>query len=368
MSKIGKIDKFFLGVVITLLGFGFFSFVSASLGVLARSGEDKFWGIIISQSLGLVLGALFMWLFSRIDYKFWRRNAFYLFLFAIGLTLLVFIPSLSFEHGGARRWITLGPISFQPVEILKIAFIIYFAGWLSWVKAKAKQVKFGILPLVAMLLIVAAILLQQPDTKSIILIFIASASMLILSGVPWRYIFIAIGIGALMFGVLAISKPYLFKRVTTFLNPSSDLQGSSFQLQQSLIGIGSGGIFGKGLGQSLQKFTYLPEPQGDSIFAVVGEEFGFIGTTIVVVLFLIFGLRGMRIAYRAPDSFGRLMVAGLVILLLAQSFLNIASIIGLFPLTGVPLVFISHGGTSLMIAMATVGIILNVSRYQLQNR
>ncbi|MCC7469926.1 MAG: putative lipid II flippase FtsW [Bacteroidetes bacterium] len=368
MSKIGKIDKFFLGIVITLLGFGFFSFVSASLGVLARSGEDKFWGIIISQSLGLVLGALFMWLFSRIDYKFWRRNAFYLFLFAIGLTLLVFIPSLSFEHGGARRWITLGPISFQPVEILKIAFIIYFAGWLSWVKAKAKQVKFGILPLVAMLLVVAAILLQQPDTKSIILIFIASASMLILSGVPWRYIFIAIGIGALMFGVLAISKPYLFKRVTTFLNPSSDLQGSSFQLQQSLIGIGSGGIFGRGLGQSLQKFTYLPEPQGDSIFAVVGEEFGFIGTTIVVVLFLIFGLRGMRIAYRAPDSFGRLMVAGLVILLLAQSFLNIASIIGLFPLTGVPLVFISHGGTSLMIAMATVGIILNVSRYQLQNR
>jgi cell division protein FtsW len=127
-------------------------------------------------------------------------------------------------------------------------------------------------------------------------------------------------------------------------------------------------MFGRGLGQSVEKFTYLPEPQGDSIFAVIGEEFGFVGTTIMIILYLMFGLRGLRIAYRAPDSFGRLMVAGIVILLTAQSFLNIASIIGLFPLTGVPLVFVSQGGTSLMIAMAAVGIILNVSRYQLQNR
>ncbi len=367
MSSVGKVDKFFLGTVIALLIIGFLSFVSASFGVLARS-ESKFWSIIVSQALGLVLGGGLMYWFSRIDYKVWRKNAFYFFLISIGLTLLVFIPSLSFEHGGARRWISLGPISFQPVELLKIAFVIYFAGWLSWVKGKAKQVRYGVLPLVAMLGIVAAILLQQPDTKSIILIFVASASMLVLSGVPWKYVLIAFAVGAMMFGVLAFSKPYLFKRVTTFLNPTSDLQGASFQLQQSLIAIGSGGVFGRGLGQSLQKFTYLPEPQGDSIFAVIGEEFGFIGTTLLVVLFTMFGLRGMRIAYRAPDSFGRLMVAGIVILLLAQSFLNIASIIGLFPLTGVPLVFISHGGTSLMIAMAAVGIILNVSRYQLQNR
>ena len=367
MSSVGKVDKFFLGTVIALLIIGFLSFVSASFGVLARS-VSRFCSITVSQALGLVLGGGLMYWFSRIDYKVWRKNAFYFFLISIGLTLLVFIPSLSFEHGGARRWISLGPISFQPVELLKIAFVIYFAGWLSWVKGKAKQVRYGVLPLVAMLGIVAAILLQQPDTKSIILIFVASASMLVLSGVPWKYVLIAFAVGAMMFGVLAFSKPYLFKRVTTFLNPTSDLQGASFQLQQSLIAIGSGGVFGRGLGQSLQKFTYLPEPQGDSIFAVIGEEFGFIGTTLLVVLFTMFGLRGMRIAYRAPDSFGRLMVAGIVILLLAQSFLNIASIIGLFPLTGVPLVFISHGGTSLMIAMAAVGIILNVSRYQLQNR
>ncbi len=367
MSSIGKIDKFFLYTVIALLVLGYISFVSASFGVLARN-SDKFWGIMISQSLGLVLGGILMYVFSRIDYKVWRKNAFVLFIFSIVLTLLVFIPAISLEHGGARRWISIGPVSLQPVELLKIAFVMYFAGWLSWVKGKAKQLRYGVLPLVIMLAIVAGILLQQPDTKSIILIFIASSSMLLLSGVPWKYILYGFLIAVLAFGALAFSKPYLFKRVTTFLNPASDREGSSFQLQQSLIAIGSGGLFGRGLGQSVEKFTYLPEPQGDSIFAVIGEEFGFVGTTIIILLFLMFGLRGLRIAYRAPDSFGRLMVAGIVIILTAQSFLNIASIIGLFPLTGVPLVFISQGGTSLMIAMAATGIVLNVSRYQLQNR
>jgi cell division protein FtsW len=309
-----------------------------------------------------------MYVFSRIDYKHWRKRAFILFILSIGITLLVFIPSISLEHGGARRWISIGPISLQPVELLKVAFVMYFAGWLSWVKAKAKELRYGVLPLVIILAIVAGVLLQQPDTKSIILMFVAGASMLLLSGIPWKYIFISLGIGVALFLVLALSKPYLFKRITTFMNPASDKEGSSFQLQQSLIAIGSGGMFGRGLGQSVEKFTYLPEPQGDSIFAVIGEEFGFVGTTIMIILYLMFGLRGLRIAYRAPDSFGRLMVAGIVILLTAQSFLNIASIIGLFPLTGVPLVFVSQGGTSLMIAMAAVGIILNVSRYQLQNR
>ncbi len=367
MSSIGKSDKVFLYTVIILLVFGFFCFVSASFGILAAN-SSKFWSVVVSQFLGLVFGGILMYVLSRVDYKVWRKNAFYLFLISIGLTLLVFIPSISLEHGGARRWISFGPVSFQPVELLKIAFVIYFAGWLSWVKGKAKQVRYGVLPLVAMLGIVAAILLQQPDTKSIILIFVASACMLMLSGVPWKYIGIAFGIGVFMFGVLAFTKPYLVKRITTFMDPTSDLQGASYQLQQSLIAIGSGGVFGRGWGESVQKFTYLPEPHGDSIFAVIGEEFGFIGTSFVVVMYLIFGLRGLRIAYRAPDSFGRLMVAGIVILLLAQSFLNIASIIGLFPLTGVPLVFISHGGTSLMIAMAAVGIILNVSKYQLSNK
>lgn len=367
MSSLGKVDKFFLYTVIALLVLGYVSFVSASFGVLAKS-SSKFWSMIISQSIGLVLGGFFMYWFSRIDYKVWRKYAFFIFIASIGLTLLVFIPAISLEHGGARRWIDIGPFSFQPVEVLKIAFVMYFAGWLSWVKGRAKEIKYGILPMLIMLGIVAGILLQQPDTKSIILLFVAGSSMLLLSGVPWKYVLYGMIIAVLFFGVLAFSKSYLMNRVKTFLDPSADRLGSSYQLNNAIIAVGSGGIFGRGLGQSIQKFTYLPEPQGDSIFAVIGEEFGLVGSLIIVLLFIIFGLRGLRIAYRAPDSFGRLMVAGIVILIVGQSFLNIASIIGLFPLTGVPLVFISQGGTALIVAMMATGIILNVSRYQLQNR
>lgn len=153
-------------------------------------------------------------------------------------------------------------------------------------------------------------------------------------------------------------------RIKTYLNPASDPRGSSYQLQQSLIAIGSGGVFGRGLGQSVQKFSYLPEPQGDSVFAVIGEEFGFFGSMILVILYVFLGVRGYKIALLAPDAFGRYLVVGITTLLIAQSFLNIASLVGLFPLTGVPLVFISHGGTSLCIALCAVGMILNVSRYE----
>jgi cell division protein FtsW len=155
--------------------------------------------------------------------------------------------------------------------------------------------------------------------------------------------------------------------VRTFIDQSRDPSGASYQLQQSLIAIGSGGVFGRGYGQSVQKFSYLPEPQGDSVFAVIGEEFGFLGSVLVIILYVALALRGLRIANRMPDQFGRLLVSGIIIILTAQSFLNIASIIGVFPLTGVPLVFISHGGTSLMITLVGIGIVLNASRYQKRN-
>ena len=188
--------------------------------------------------------------------------------------------------------------------------------------------------------------------------------MLFTSGVAWKKIvgIAALGLGAIV--ILAFMRPYVMSRIKTFINPASDPQGASYQLQQSLIAIGSGGITGRGLGQSVQKFNYLPEPQGDSIFAVIGEEFGFVGTTLLLVLYIFFAIRGFKIALLAPDTFSRYLVVGLITLMTAQSFLNIASLVGLFPLTGVPLVFISHGGTAMMFALGAVGIILNVSRYQ----
>ena len=362
-----KVDKFFLIVVFLLLSIGIAMFISASLGILAKN-EKTFYAVLFSQLiLGLGLGLLGMYFCLKINYKFWRKYSFLVFLGSILLTAAVFIPSLGWSHGGASRWIQLGPISFQPVEFLKFGFVIYFAAWLSWVKNRVQDFRFGILPFGIMLSIIAFILFKQPDTKSFILITITGLSMLFVSGVSVKYI-LGVGLGLiLLLGSLVYFTPYLQERVKTFIHPSIDSQGSSYQIQQSLIALGSGGVFGRGFGQSVQKFSYLPEPQGDSIFAVLGEEFGFTGAFITIFLYVLFVLRGFRIANNAPDIFSRLLVSGIVILITVQSFMHIASITGVFPLTGVPLVFMSHGGTALLIYLMATGIVLNISKFQRKN-
>lgn len=363
METKGKIDKVFLGIVISLLVVGIFSFVSASLGVFSKN-EVKFLSILYGQAIGLIVGLGLMLVAIKIPYKFWRNYAFYFFVLSLLVTLLVFIPGLGFRHGGATRWLTIGGMSFQPVELLKIAFVFYFATWLSWVKNKAKEVKYGILPLGIILGIITLVLIKQPDHKSIILLVFAASAMLIVSGVPWKYIISVLGISLVIFSLMVLTRPYLKSRVMTFLDPGHDVLNQSFQLNQSLIAIGSGEVWGRGLGKSVQKFTRLPEPQGDSIFSVMAEEFGFIGSIMILMLYIAFALRGLKIAHESPDSFSRLMVVGLVILIVTQSFMHIASNVGAFPLTGVPLVFMSHGGTSLMFSLFMAGLILNVSRYR----
>ncbi|MEK7572369.1 MAG: putative peptidoglycan glycosyltransferase FtsW [Patescibacteria group bacterium] len=359
-----RIDRFFLTIVILLIFIGLAMFISASFGILAKNPKI-FYSVLFSQLvLGLGLGVVGMLFCLKINYKFWKKHAFYIFLGSILLTAAVFIPYLGWSHGGAERWIKLGPLgTFQPVEFLKFGFIVYFAAWLSWAKIRVKSFRFSILPLFIMLGIIALILFKQPDTKSFILIAITGLAMLFISDVPIKYL---LGIGLLvsiaLFSLVAVT-PYLQERVKTFINPSQDSQGSSYQIQQSLIAIGSGGIFGRGFGQSIQKFSYLPEPQGDSIFAVLGEELGFIGSVATIILYALFALRGLHIANNSPDLFSRLLVAGIVILITAQSFMNIASITGVFPLTGVPLVFMSHGGTSLMIYLMSIGIVLQISKF-----
>ncbi|MFA6256927.1 MAG: putative lipid II flippase FtsW [Candidatus Paceibacterota bacterium] len=359
-----KPDKFFLIVVMLLLIIGVSVFVSASLGIFAKN-QGTFYSVLFSQLvLGLGLGLVGMYITYKINYKFWRKYSLFIFILSILLTAAVFVPSLGWSHGGAKRWIDLGFTRFQPVEILKFGFVIYFAAWLSWAKNKVHNFKFGILPLGIMLIIIALILFRQPDTKSFILIAVTGLSMLFISGVPIKYL---IGAGFMLIvslGVLVYFTPYLQARVKTFIDPAHDSQGDSYQIQQSMIALGSGGIFGRGLGQSVQKFSYLPEPQGDSIFAVLGEELGFVGTLSTIFLYLLFLLRGFRIANRSPDYFSGLLVSGIVILITVQSFMHIASVTGVFPLTGVPLVFMSHGGTSLMIYLAAIGIVLQISKFQ----
>lgn len=357
-----SIDFIFLTITAVIVVAGLFAFFSASLGVLARN-QASFYSILLNQLvLGLGGGAVALYFGSRIPHAFWRKHATLILVGSIAATALVFIPGLGLSHGGARRWIALFGISFQPVELLKIGFIMYLAAWLSWAKKKVENPLFGVIPLVVILGIIAAVLLFQPDTKSLILMCGTGLIMLFLSGTPVKHLLILGGVAAGLFIIFALNTPYLAQRVSTFLNPANDPGGASYQLQQGLIAIGSGQMSGKGFGQSIQKFSYLPEPQGDSIFAVIGEEFGFIGTVTVVLLYLLFVMRGLWIARRAPDPFSGLLAAGLVILITLQSFMNIASITGLFPLTGVPLVFMSQGGTSLLISLGSIGIILGISK------
>lgn len=359
-----KIDRPFLITVIILVVAGFFIFTSASLGLLAREGA-RFSSVAFSQLFfGIFLGAIALLVTSTIRYRFWRKYALYVFLASIVATLLVFIPGLGLELNGANRWLKIGSFSFQPAEFLKIGFVIYFAAWLSGIKNKLHTFTYGILPFIVLLCIVGAILLAQPDTGTLLVIIIAGAAMYISAGARWRDIFLLGALAVPLFALLAYIRPYIMERILTFMNPLSDPLNASYQIQQSLIAIGSGEMFGRGFGQSVQKFNFLPQPVGDSIFAVAAEEFGFIGSAILIFLFLFLAFRGLKIASRAPDYFGGLLVVGIVILIISQSFINIASMLGVLPLTGLPLLFVSHGGTALMVALAGIGIVLNVSKYQ----
>jgi len=359
-----KIVRPFLITVIILVVAGFFIFTSASLGLLARDGA-RFSSVAFSQFfLGIFLGLLAMLTTTHIKYTFWRKYAFYIFLISIFTTLLVFIPGLGAEFGGARRWIDLGIITFQPAEMLKIGFVIFFAAWLTNVKDKIHTYGHGIIPFIILLGIIGGILLSQPDTGTFLVILTAGLAMFIAAGARKRDILTFLVIAGIGLSVVAYIYPYVKERILTFINPLSDVLGSGWQIKQSLIAIGSGEWFGRGFGQSVQKFQYLPEPIGDSIFAVAAEEFGFIGSVLLITLFLFLAFRGFKIAAKAPDSFSGLLTVGIVILIVSQSFINIGSMLGVIPLTGLPLLFVSHGGSALLFALAEIGIILNISKFR----
>jgi len=350
--------------VIILLVFGFFIFSSASLGLLARDGAD-FQSVAFSQIVfGIIGGSLAMLLTSIIHYRHWRQYAFWIFLGSILITLLVFVPGLGLSHGGATRWIDVGFTTFQPSEFLKIGFIIYIATWLSGTHKHIHKFLRGTVPFYSIVAIPGIILLLQPDTDTFIILAMAATAMFLVAGGRWRDIAILGTVCVIMLIALAFLRPYIMDRLLTFVDPARDPQGSGYQVQQSLIAVGSGGWVGRGFGQSVQKFEYLPEPIGDSVFAVYAEEFGFLGSFVLILLLAFFTFRSYRIASHAPDLFAMLLVVGIITLLVLQAFLNIAAMVGLAPMLGLPLPFISHGGTALMATLASIGIVLNVSKYQ----
>jgi len=360
-----RADKFFFLVVLVLLAIGFVVFFSASQSLLDRENSAGFGLVAIKQFVIMIVGLLGLIITSNIPYKHYRQAAFWIFLTSILLNLAVFLPHIGFGAGGARRWIDLGgPLSFQPSEFLKFGFVVYTAYWLSSEKDKIHSFSKGILPFLAVLIIPTIILIKEPDTGTFMVLFSAALAMLLASGARWKHLLLLILASFLAVGLLAAWKPYVRDRLTTFLDPTQDMLGSSYQINQSLIAIGSGGVFGRGFGQSIQKFNFLPEAIGDSIFAVLAEEFGLLGSTILILLYAVFTLWGLRIASRISDPFGRLLCLGIVILIAAQAFINMAAMAGLIPLTGVPLTFVSHGGTALIIALLEIGVILNISRHQ----
>ena len=359
------LDKPFLTITIVLALVGFFIFSSASLGLLAREGIQLS-AIAINQVFSLALGFALLYATSKVPFRFWNKIALFFLIGALGLTALVFVPALGFSHGGATRWLELGPLTFQPAEILKLAFVVYFAAWLAGVQRKVHKAKFSLLPLVLLLGVIGGLLVLQPDLGTFIVIAGTGVFMFIAGGGRWRHIIAFIVVSALILGLLGIFIPYVKGRLLTFVDPSRDPLGAGYQIQQSLIAVGSGKIVGRGFGQSVQKFNFLPEPVGDSIFAVFAEEWGFIGAVVLLMIFFAFALRGYRIAARAPTVFSALVVVGVVSMITIQSLINISSLVGIFPLTGMPLLFVSQGGSALIMALAGVGIVLSISREQRQ--
>ncbi len=359
-----KVDRTLLIIVIVLTTLGFLIFSSASLGLLARDGA-RFSSVAFNQILfGIVGGGLSMFLMSQIYYRNLRKYAFYIFLFTSILVAAVFVPGLGFEHGGARRWLAIGGFTLQPSEFFKLGFIIYMATLLSGIHKQIDSLTKGLLPFSVPLAIATFLLLLQPDTDTFLLLGISALAMFIVAGGSWRMVGIMAVTGILLLLFLAFTRPYIMDRLTTFLNPSEDPQGKSYQIQQSLIAIGSGGLLGRGFGQSIQKFEYLPEPIGDSIFAVYSEEFGFLGNLLLISLLSFFTFRGYKIAARAKDMFAMLLVVGIITMIITQAFLNIAAMLAIAPLMGLTLPFVSHGGTALLSTLTAVGIVLNVSKYQ----
>ncbi len=357
------VDTPFLLVLCAIVAFGLLIFTSAALGLLARGSGASFSSVAVSQLLlGLVCGSIACFTLAKIDYRLWQPYTPYLFVFTLVLTLLVFVPHVGLSLKGAARWVQIGSISFQPEEILKFGTIAFLASIYAARLKAVQTLRGGLLPLVAVAGPAALILILQPNTAGVLMIGIAATGVLFAAGGRLTHIGMLCVAGVAAVALAAVAYPHVAERIQTFLNHSEDPQGAGYQIQQSLIAVGSGGLTGRGFGQSIQKFSYLPEPIGDSIFAVAAEEFGFVGSATLVLMFATLGLLGLRIAARAGDPFGGLMVTGLVILIVGQSFFNIASTIGIVPLVGVPLIFVSHGGSALAMALAEVGVILSVSR------
>ena len=364
LSK-GPIDVPFCLMVLLLTAIGLVMLLSASFpsAYYETNGQNPL-HYFIRQAVFAALGLSAMGIISKINYQRLRGLARPLLYVSIILLVLVIIPGVGQTRNNATRWLGVGDLfTFQPSEIAKMAVVLYFSDSISRKKERMKTFRYGIAPYLVILGVIALLMLLEPHLSGTILILGAGAVLMLVGGIQWRWVVMAVGfvavVAVLMFsGVITYGQ----SRIAMWLDPFIDPRGDGYQLSQSLIAIGSGGIWGLGLGKSRQKFLYLPEEHNDFIFAIVCEELGLIGAIIIIVLFMALILRGYWIALHARDRFGSLLVVGLVTLIAMQTFLNIAVVTGAVPTTGSSLPFFSYGGTALAMQLAEMGVVLSVSR------
>lgn len=326
----------------------------------STSRNYYFYGQLFSTAVAIVCGSIA----ARIYFPNWKRWSVPLLVITIVALVLVMLPGLGFTKNGATRWIRLGPASFQPAELLKLTAVIYLAAWFEARKDKMKNWREILVPFSLMFAIAGfVIVVIQRDMGTMMVLAASFMGLYLIAGAPVKHYAALVG-GALAVGVAAIvAFPHRMERLLVFLDPAKDPTDTGYHISQALIAIGSGGIVGRGLGHSYQIYGYLPEAANDSIFAVIGEEFGLLGGILMIVLFSIMIQRGLRIARTAPDMFSQLLALGITLWLGFQALINIAAMLSLIPLTGIPLPFISYGGSSLMLSLIGVGILLNISKY-----
>ena len=319
---------------------------------------------VFKQLMGIALGTAACIVTSRIPYRFWRQTWVVttgLIVSAI-LLILVIIPGIGVYINGSRRWLSIGGLSFQPSELAKFAIVLYMATALSYTGQRVKRLWTGIAPVLIVPGVTFLLILEQPNLSTAGSIMIVSLILILMAGAKWRHILLMICGGLAVGSYYAWSEPYRRRRLLSFRNPFAMMHDEGYQLSQSLIAFGSGGVFGMGLGQGRQKYAYLPYPESDFIFAIVGEDFGLLGCLAVIALFVALMIAGYRVAIACRDKFGALLAAGITSSITVQAFLNMGVVVGILPTTGLPLPFFSAGGTSVSITMAAMGILMNISR------
>ncbi|MBM7624379.1 putative lipid II flippase FtsW [Sporohalobacter salinus] len=360
MGKVKPPDLIIFFTMITLLGIGVVMvFSSTSIRAYVNYGDSFYF--LKKQFVWSIIGIGAMIFFATINYNLYKGMARLGILVSIGLLIAVLI--FGKVVGGSQRWLNFGFMRMQPSEMIKLSIVIYMARYLSVKQNKLDDFLKGLGPALVVLGLICGLILLQPDLGTAVAIGGTVMVMFIAAGVRFKHLFYLASSGILGVVYLIFSAPYRMQRFLAFLDPWEDPLGSGFHIIQSLYALGSGGLFGAGIGQSKQKFFYLPEPGTDFIFAIIGEELGFLGSIVVVLLFFLFAWRGLRIAVEAPDVFGSLLAVGITTMITLQAVINIGVVTGSMPVTGMTLPFISYGGSSLVIMLSGVGILLNISRH-----